>query len=79
MQLTNLVEALHKFTISYPVSIAVLHREQLIVASAGAVVTTPWDSPMNIWRGNTAARAAVYWLWNPKKPLEAVATSLISK
>lgn len=79
MQLTNLVEALHKFTISYPVSIAVLHREQMIIASGGEVVTTPWESPMNIWRGNTAARAAVYWLWNPQKVVEAVATSLISK
>lgn len=77
MQLTNLVDALHKFTMSYPVSIAVLHREQLIVASGGEVVTTPWDDPMRIWRGNVAARAAVYWLWNPSKPLEAVATSLL--
>ncbi len=77
MQLTNLVDALHKFTISYPVSVAVLHREQLIVASGGEVVTTPWDDPMRIWRGNVAARAAVYWLWNPSKPLEAVSTSLL--
>jgi len=78
MQLTNLVDALHKFTISYPVSIVVLHREQLLVASDGEVISTPWDSPMNIWRGNTAAKAAVYWLWNPSRVLEAVATSVVS-
>ncbi|HWT40428.1 MAG TPA: hypothetical protein VN081_04140 [Dongiaceae bacterium] len=77
MQLTNLVEALHKFTISYPVTIAVLHRETFIVAHGGEVVTTPWDNPMNIWRGITAAKAAAYWLWNPSKPLAAVATSLM--
>lgn len=76
MQLTNLVEALHKFTITYPVSIAVLHREQLIVADGGQVTTTPWDNPMHIWRGSVAAQAAVYWLWNPSKPLEAVTTSI---
>ena len=78
MQLTNLVEALHKFTITYPVSIAVLHRETFIEAHDGDVVTTPWDNPMIIWRGNTAAKAATYWLWNARKPLESVATSIIS-
>ena len=78
MQLTNLVEALHKFTITYPISVAVLHRETFIVAHDGDVVTTPWDNPMIIWRGNTAAKAATYWLWNSRKPLESVATSIIS-
>lgn len=79
MQLTNLVEALHKFTITYPVTIAVLHRETFIVADGGEVVTTPWDNPMIIWRGNTAAKAAAYWLWSPSKPLEATSTAIIAK
>lgn len=79
MQLTNLVEALHKFTITYPVSIAVLHRETFIVAHGGDVVTTPWDNPMMIWRGNTAAKAATYWLWSPTKPLEATSTAIVAK
>lgn len=78
MQLTNLVEALHKFTITYPVSIAVLHRETFIVAHDGNIVTTPWDNPMMIWRGNTAAKAATYWLWSPTKPLEATATAIVA-
>ncbi len=78
MQLTNLVEALHKFTISYPVSIAVLHKDHFIIASGGNIVTTEWGNPMAIWRGSVAARAAVYWLWNPSKPLEATATSIIA-
>lgn len=77
MQLTNLVESVHKFTITYPVSIAVLHKETLIVAHDGEVTTTPWSNPMRIWRGNTASVAAAYWLWNPGKPLESVTTSLI--
>lgn len=79
MQLTNLVEALHKFTITYPVSIAVLHRETFIVAHGGDVVTTPWDNPMMIWRGVTAAKAATYWLWSPAKPIEATSTAIIAK
>lgn len=79
MQLTNLVEAVHKFTITYPVSIAVLHKDTFIVANDGEVVSTPWDNPMAIWRGNVAAKAATYWLWSPTKPIEATATAIIAK
>lgn len=79
MQLTNLVEALHKFTITYPATIAVLHRDTFIIAHDGQVVTTPWSNPMAIWRGDVAAKAASYWLWSPTKPLEAVATAIIAK
>jgi hypothetical protein len=78
MQLTSLVEALHKFTITYPVTIAVLHKDYLLVAHGGAVTSTKWESPMAIWRGTTATRAASYWLWSPAKPLEAVTASLIA-
>ena len=77
MQLTSLVEALHKFTITYQVSITVLFKEQLIVASGGEVTSTPWENPMAIWRGSVAAKASVYWLWTPKKTLESVTSSLL--
>ena len=79
MQLSNLVEVLHKFTISYPISIAVFHKDTLLIASGGEVTTTSWDDPMKIWRGATASNAAVYWLWNPSKPLESVTASLVKK
>ncbi|MEI7918143.1 MAG: hypothetical protein WCH58_02060 [Candidatus Saccharibacteria bacterium] len=79
MQLANLVEALHKFTITYPVSIAVFHQDMILVASGGQVTTTPWDQPMRIWRGNTAANASVYWAWNPNKVLESVTASLVGR
>lgn len=78
MQLTNLVEAVHKFTITYPVSLMVLHKDHLIVAHDGQVTTTEWDSPMSIWRGHVATRASVYWMWNQKTTLEAVTASLIT-
>jgi ADP-dependent NAD(P)H-hydrate dehydratase / NAD(P)H-hydrate epimerase len=78
MQLANLVEALHKFTITYPITIAVLHKDQLIVASGGQVTSTPWDNPMAIWRGNTSAKAASFWLWTPTKPLQAITASVVS-
>lgn len=78
MQLTNLVEALHKFTITYPINITVLHKETLLVASSGEVTSTPWDKPTDIWGGKTATNAAIYWLWNQSKPLQSITTSLIN-
>ena len=78
MHLSHLVEALHKFTTTYPVSIVTLHRDTLIIASDGRVVTQAWNNPMLIWRGSLATRAAVYWLWVPNKPVEAIASSILS-
>lgn len=79
MQLAQLVDALHKFTITYPSTIMVLHGEYLVVAHGGGVTTTEWGNPMAIWRGHTATQAACYWLWNPAKPLEAATASLVAK
>lgn len=79
MQLLQLVEAVHKFTITYPVTIAVLHRDTLVVAHGGEVVTTEWETPLAIWRGVTASRAATYLMWTPGQPLEAIVTSLVTK
>lgn len=79
IQLLQLVEALHKFTITYPITIATLHQDTLIAAHSGEVTTTPWTDPMRIWRGTVAARASVYYIWNPSRPLEAITTSLLSK
>lgn len=78
MHLAQLIEALHKFTVTYPVTIVTLHRETLIIANNGEIVTQAWDNPMMIWRGAMATRAAVYCLWTPAKPLEAISTSVIS-
>lgn len=78
MQLMQLVEAVHKFTITYPVTIVVLHRDTLVVAHGGQVTSTKWDNPMAIWRGQTAARIATYLMWTPNQPLEATTASLVS-
>jgi ADP-dependent NAD(P)H-hydrate dehydratase / NAD(P)H-hydrate epimerase len=75
MQLMQLVETLHKFTITYPVTIVTFHQNQLILARDGQVISQEFDQPMAIWRGITATRAATYLLWNPTKPLEAIAAS----
>ena len=77
MQLQQLVETLHKFTITYPTTIMTFHQNHLVIASGGQVTTTPWDNPMSIWKGTVATHAAVYWLWSPQKPLESATASLV--
>lgn len=77
MQLMQFVDALHKFTITYPVTIVTFHQNQLVVAHGGDVVTQEFDEPMAIWRGLTATKAACYLLWTPTKPLEAITSSFI--
>lgn len=79
MQLASLVEALHKFTITYPVGILVLHKDHLLVAEGGDVTTTNWENPMAIWRGSVATNAACYWLWNPMSLQKAVTASIAIK
>lgn len=76
MQLAQFVEALHKFTITYPVTLVVFHADQLVIARGGEVVTQAWTEPMQLWRGQTAARAASYLLWSPEAPLAAISTSI---
>ncbi len=79
MQLAHVVDALHKFTITYPCGIMVLHKDYLIVAVNGDVTTTEWQNPMAIWRGSVAAKAASYWLWNPSKLLMSATASIVTK
>lgn len=76
MQLSTLVETLHKFTISYPITIVVFHQNQIVVAHDGRVSTTPWENALAIWRGSVATKAAVFWLQNLSKPFEALTVSL---
>jgi hypothetical protein len=78
MQLISLVEALHKFTITYPVAIVVLHKDYLLVAKSGEVTSTEWHNTMAIWRGQVATKATCYWLWNPHQLIKSVTASLIA-
>lgn len=78
MQVAQLVETLHKFTVTYPLTMVVFHQNQLIVAQNGKVTTTPWDEPMLIWRGSVAAKATVYSVHHPSDRLAAITASLVS-
>lgn len=76
MQLTTLVESLHKFTITYPATVVTFHQNHILVAKDGNVSTTPWDEPMRIWRGSVATTAAVYAIQYPHI-FQAVTASLL--
>lgn len=77
MQLAQLVETLHKFTISYPIGLVTLHQDHIAITHDGQVVTMEWTNPMSMWRGHIATNAAIYWTWNSGHLLEAASSSLV--
>jgi ADP-dependent NAD(P)H-hydrate dehydratase / NAD(P)H-hydrate epimerase len=77
MQLSLLIEALHKFTITYACTVVTYHSDNLIIAHEGKIVTTPWTNTMALWRGSVATKAACYLLWTPNRVLESITASFI--
>lgn len=77
MQLAQLVETLHKFTITYPTTIVTFHAEQLIMAQGGQVITQAWATPLTIWRGTVASYIASHLLWLAHTPLAAAASGAV--
>jgi hypothetical protein len=76
MDLLRLVDGLHEFTQMHHVNIITKHLDAFLVAASGQVSTTKITQELKIWRVQTAASAAVWWLQNPAKPFEALTTSL---
>jgi len=82
-QPTNqLIETLHKFTITHPITIATTHNDQYITSSAGQVTTTPLSdttySPLSIWQGDLAAKIAVHTIRQPAQPLASATTAILA-
>lgn len=81
--LLPIIEALHKFTLSYPTTILTFHQDQIIVASGGKVVTTPLEktsyTPISLWDGQLAGKISAMNLFTPNKPLEASVSALTVK
>ena len=76
IQLAQFVDILHKFTITYPVTICTFHAEHVVIAHGGTVVTQAWHEPMAIWRGVVGATIASYLVWSPSSPLAAASTAV---
>ena len=79
MPLNAVIEALAKFTITYPVTLTVTTSDQTIIASGGRVVSQNSNNNMKLIDASLASRCASYLLWSPDKPLEALATAIALK
>ncbi|HJQ08812.1 MAG TPA: hypothetical protein VJ836_05020 [Candidatus Saccharimonadales bacterium] len=77
MDLLHLVEWLHDFTNTHPLYVIVKHLDQLCIAAKGQVSTTKLPGDIPIWRLKAATHASVWWLQNPAKPFEALATAML--
>ena len=78
--LVQITEALHKFTLSYPVSIITLHNNQIIVAKNGEVAVVPLEksgyTPISIWNGELAAKIMAINLYNPNNFIKATVAAI---
>ena len=75
MQLSSVVDAVHKFTITYPTTLTIVRDDCMMVSTGGEVVTQNDVSAMRLIDGTIATHATAYLLWSPSQPLETIATS----
>jgi hypothetical protein len=75
MGLPQLAEWLHDFSNDHKARIVVYHLANILVAVQGQVTSTHVGD-QETWRVKTATHAAVWWLQNPSKPLEALTTAV---
>ncbi len=78
--LIQVTEALHKFTLSYPISLVTLHDGQILIAKNGMVkaieLTKSGYSPMMFWNGELAAKILALNLYNPHQFIDATITAI---
>lgn len=78
--LIQVAEVLHKFTLSYPISLITLHSGQILIANAGKVVAAPLEkteySPLSFWNGELAAKIIALNLYNPNNFISSSLASL---
>lgn len=79
--LVQVVETLHKFTLSFPATILTFHEGQILVAHDGKIVSTPLEntiySPIALWGGELASKVLAMNLFTPGKPLEATSAAVM--
>ena len=68
MPTNQLIEALHKFTLSYQMTLVTFHNGQIIVAQDGNIITqaltdTEWTQ-LTLWGGTLLIQMALADLWN---------------
>ena len=82
MPTNQLVETLHKFTLSYEASVATFHNGLIVMAEKGEVVTQALDetsySPISLWGGSLVTQAMVARLWNGDKQFSHILASVVA-
>jgi len=79
MDFLRLVDNLHEFTKKHQINIVTKHLQNIFVAVNGDVSSTKLDEDLKVWRVDTAAKVAVWWLQNPAKTFGALSTAVIHK
>ena len=73
--LMQIVETLHKFTLSYQISIVTFHGGSILVAKDGKVASITLDKTkytvLTLWSGELAGKIAALNLYNPNSSIEA--------
>lgn len=78
MDLLRFIDTLHEFTQAIAPHVIVRHRDAIHVAVEGEIVSTRALDKEEIWRVKTASHTAVWWLQNPSKPLESLASAIVT-
>ena len=78
MDLLQMVEVLHEFTIAYPINIVVKHLGYIFVAIKGEISNTKSTEDQDNWQVQVATYAVVWWLQNKVAPFEALSSAVYS-
>lgn len=80
--LVQVVEVLHKFTLSYPVGLITLHNGQILIAKDGMVKAVPLEksgySPVMLWSGELAAKIVALNMYNPNDFISATVAAVFA-
>jgi len=77
MNASHLAVALRDFTLEHAAGIVTKLGDIMFIAHNGQVVSLRHEP--KTWRVETAARASVFWMQNPSKLLEAVASAIVQQ
>ena len=81
MTTNQLVETLHKFTLSYGMTITTFHNDQIIVAENGEIVSmdikTTNYTPITLFDGKLLVKIAALGVWNSEKESIKIASTAL--
>ena len=81
--LVQVADVLHKFTLSYPVSLVTLHNGQILIVKNGIVKAVSLEksgySPMMIWNGELATKIVALNFYNPNNFIQATIAAIYYK